>query len=149
MSSPARSSLDHALANFLAEVKPSRGVRCRIFVLGKSHALQPAIQDQLILIGREAVINALRHYDATEIEVEIQYLRNFLCILVRDNGCGISQEAVLSARDSHCGLRGMRERAESIGARFDLWSGPHAGTEVRVAVPLEIAIARAVPRGLP
>jgi signal transduction histidine kinase len=34
----------------------------------------------------------------------------------------------------------MRERAENIGARFDIWNRPGAGTEVRVAVPIDVAI---------
>ena len=58
---------------------------------------------------------------------------------VRDNGCGINSEAVQNESDSHWGLSGMRERAENIGARFDIWSRTGAGTEVRVAVPLDVA----------
>src|SRR5262245_47295357 len=63
--SPAPSSLEEALSNLLKEVAPGRGVRLRIFVQGKPLALNPAIQEQLFLIGREAVINALRHSKAT------------------------------------------------------------------------------------
>jgi signal transduction histidine kinase len=143
VSSPARLSLEHAFANLLNEVRLARRVQLRIFVLGKPRALKPAIQDQLFLIGREAVINALRHSEATKIEVEIQYLRRLLCLLVRDNGCGISPEAVLSGGDSYSGLRGMRVRAENIGARFGIWSGPRLGTEVNVAVSVDIVLAPA------
>lgn len=137
------SSLEQALANFLGEVTPLRGIRLRIFVEGTPWALTPAIQEQLYLIGREAVINALRHSAATEIEVEVQYLRTVLRVLVRDNGCGIRPEAVHQARDSHWGLHGMRERAENIGARFDIWSRPGTGTEVCVAVPVDVVMGRA------
>src|SRR5262245_5922905 len=63
--SRAPSSLEEALSNLLNEVAPGRGVRLRIFVQGKPRALNPAIQEQLFLIGREAVINALRHSKAT------------------------------------------------------------------------------------
>ena len=133
--SPAPSSLEEALATLLDEVAPGRGVRLRIFVQGNPRALNPAIQEQLLMIGREAVMNALRHSEATKIEVEVQYQRDLLRVLVRDNGCGINPEAVQKQCDSHWGLSGMRERAETIGARFDIWSRTGAGTEVRVAVP--------------
>jgi signal transduction histidine kinase len=113
---PAASSLEQAFAMLLDELTPTRGVRVRIFVQGQPRALKPATQAQLFLIGREAVINALRHSEATKIEVEIQYLRTLLCVLVRDDGCGISPEGVQKGADSHWGLRGMRERAENIGA---------------------------------
>jgi signal transduction histidine kinase len=49
-------------------------------------------------------------------------------------GRGLDPEAVRKAGDSHWGLRGMRERAESIGAEFGIWSGLGAGTEVLVVV---------------
>lgn len=58
----APSSLEQTFSNLLAEVTPARGVRLRIFVQGKPRLLKPAIQEQLFLIGREAVVNAFRHY---------------------------------------------------------------------------------------
>jgi signal transduction histidine kinase len=136
--SPAPSSLEEALSNFLNEVAPGRGARLRIFVQGKPRRLEPAIQEQLVLIAREAVMNALRHSQATKIEVEVQYLRDRLRVFVRDNGCGINPEAVQRECDSHWGLRGMRERAEHISARFSIWSKTGAGTEVCVAIPVEV-----------
>ena len=134
--SPAMSGLEQAFATFLEAVTPARGVRVRVFVQGKPRTLNPAIQEQVFLIGREAVMNALRHSDAKSIEVEIQYLRDILRMFVRDNGCGITPDAIQQAGDSHWGLRGMRDRAANIDARFGIWSRPGAGTELRVAVPL-------------
>jgi signal transduction histidine kinase len=132
--SPAPSSLEEALSIRLDEVVAlGRGVRLRIYVQGNPRALNPAIQEQLLMIGREAVMNALRHSEAAKIEVEVQYRRDLLRMFVRDNGRGINPEALQKESDSHWGLRGMRERAENIGARFGVWSTLGAGTEVRVA----------------
>ena len=61
-----------------------------------------------------------------------------LMSFVRDNGCGINPEAVQRECDSHWGLRGMRERAENINARFAVWSRTGAGTEVCVAIPIDV-----------
>jgi signal transduction histidine kinase len=135
--SPASSRLEEALSNFLNEAAPGRGVTLRLFVQGKPRALNPAIQEQLFLIGREAVMNALRHSEATKIDVEVQYVPTHLRLSIRDNGCGIKPEAVQKESDSHWGLRGMRQRAENIDARFDIWSRRAAGTEVRVAIPVD------------
>lgn len=135
--SPAPSSLEQAFSNLLSEVTTGRGPRLRVFVQGKPWTLNPAIQEQLFLIGREAVINALRHSEATKIEIEFQYLRDLLRVVVRDNGCGISPEAVRRESDSHWGLRGMRERADNISARFGIWSRSGAGTEVCVGIPVD------------
>ena len=117
--------------------------RARVFVQGEPRALNPSIREQIFLIGREAVMNALRHSQATQIEIEVQYLRNLLRVSICDNGCGIEPEAVQKAGDSHWGLRGMRQRAENIGAGFGIWSRSGAGTEVRVTVPIDVAIVPA------
>jgi signal transduction histidine kinase len=135
-------SLEQALSNLLCEVARFQGVSLRIVVLGKPRALNPATQEQFFLIGREAIINALRHSTSTTIEVEVQYLRDLLCLLVRDNGCGINPDEILRVRDSHWGLRRMRNRAENIGARFGIWSRPGAGTEVCVAMPVDVTNRR-------
>jgi len=44
-----------------------------------------------------------------------------------------------SAKPGHWGLKGMRERAESMGARFDVWSRAQAGTEIELMVPARLA----------
>ena len=147
--STAPSSLEQAFSNLLSEVTAGRGRQLRIFVQGELRTLNPAIQEQLFLIGREAAMNALRHSQATKIEVEVQYLRDLLRVFVRDNGRGINPDAVQRQGDSHWGLRGMRERSENIGARFGIWSRTSAGTEVRLAVPVDVAKRQpmiAVPR---
>jgi signal transduction histidine kinase len=137
--SPAPSSLEEALSNLLNEVAPGGDRRLRVFVQGTPQALNSAIQEQLFLIGREAVMNAFRHSEATTIEVEVQYLHDVLRVLVRDNGCAINPEAVQEQSGSHWGLSGMRERAERMGARFSIWSRTGGGTEMCVAVPVDIA----------
>jgi len=134
---PAPSSLEEALSNLLNEAAPGGDRRVRIFVQGTPRELNPAIRQQLFLIGREAIMNALRHSEATTVEVEVQYLHDVLHVLVRDNGRGINPEAIQKESDSHWGLSGMRERAENIGAQFGIWSRTGAGTEVRIAVPLD------------
>src|SRR6266853_535173 len=137
--STAPSSLEHAFSNLLGEVATGRGLRLRVFVCGKPWTLDSAIQEQLFLIGREAIINTLRHSQATKIEVEIQYQHDLLRVFVRDNGCGINPRTVQRECDSHWGLRGMRERAENISARFAVWSRTGAGTEMCVAIPIDVA----------
>ena len=126
---------------FLREAIPETGVRIPAFLQGKPRAVKPIIRDQLFLIAREAIFNALRHSRATKVEVELEYLRSSLSMSVRDNGCGFNPDTVQEAGNSHRGLRGMRARAETINAQFEIWSRPRAGTEVRVKVRTDVAIA--------
>jgi len=131
---PLPASLERAFSDLLHEVRSERGVCLRISVGGKRQALRPAIQEQLFLIGTEAFANALRHSKATEIEVEVQYSRRSVRLFIRDNGCGMNPDVVQKGSDSNGGLREMRDRADTIGAQFGIWSRPGAGTEVRIAV---------------
>lgn len=132
-SDAAPETLEQALSNLRDELMPG-GSLIRIFVTGKSRALKPDVQEQICLIAREALLNALRHSRATGIEVEIEYLPGRLRVVVRDNGYGIHPEVVRSGRNGHWGLLGMRERAVSIGGRIRIWSKRGCGTEVEICV---------------
>jgi signal transduction histidine kinase len=136
----ASMSLEQALSGVRDEYT-TKGVGFRIFVTGRPEVLKPAIQEQIYLIGREALVNALRHSEATSIEAEVEYLPRRVRLVVRDNGCGMDPKVVRSGRDSHWGLRGMRERADSIGAKLRIMSRPGAGTEVEVSVAADIVAA--------
>jgi signal transduction histidine kinase len=136
----AAETLEQSLSRLRDELKPD-GLPFRIFVTGKSRALKPAIQEQMYLIGREALLNALRHSEATIIEVEIEYLPRRLRLVVRDNGCGMDGQIIRSGRDCHWGLLGMRERAASVGAKLRIWSKSGCGTEVEIYVPNDVVEA--------
>ena len=111
----------------------------RFIVGGTPRPLYPAIQDEICLIGREALMNAFRHSRASEIEVELEYTTKSLRVLVRDDGCGIDTHVLGSGRDGHWGLSGMRERAQRMGARLRVLSRVGAGTEVELSMVSEIA----------
>jgi signal transduction histidine kinase len=115
------------------------GAEFRVFITGKSRALKPAIQEQIYLIGREAVINALHHSRAAGIEVEVDYSRPWFRMVVRDDGCGIDPKILKAELRAHQGLLEMHERAENMGARLRIWSRPGAGTEVEISIPSYIA----------
>jgi signal transduction histidine kinase len=134
----ASTSLEQALSDVGDEFTPSCA-GFRILVMGRPKTLKPAIQEQIYLVVREALVNALRHSEATSVEIEIEYQRRQLRVVVRDNGCGIEPQMVRGEGDSHWGLLGMHERARCIGAQLRIWSGRGAGTEVEISVPTDIA----------
>jgi signal transduction histidine kinase len=111
----------------------------RVIVEGTPRPLRPIIRDEVYRIGREAVVNAFRHAQASTIEVELEYSPKHLRVLVRDDGAGIDPNVLQSGREGHWGLAGMRERAEGIGARLRVWSRARAGTEVELSIPGHIA----------
>ena len=111
----------------------------RVIVDGERRPLHPVLRDEVYRIGREALINAFRHAQAKNIEIELKYSSSHLRLLVRDDGCGIDPQLLSSGHDGHWGLLGMRERADRIGARFHLFSNATAGTEIELSVPSHVA----------
>jgi len=115
------------------------GVDFSVVVEGAALPLRPAIRDDVYRIGREALVNAFRHSQASNINLQLEYSPNQLRIVVHDDGCGIDPQVQPSGRDGHLGLSGMRERAEKIGARVKVLSRAGSGTEVELRVPSDIA----------
>jgi len=92
--------------------------------------------NHLLRIGQEALTNALRHADASHIDLTIAYEARAVTLTVHDNGRGFVPAQARSAEHGHFGLLGMRERARHLHASFALESEPGQGTRVSVHVPL-------------
>ena len=119
----------------------------RVSVEGTPRDLRPILRDDIYRIAREALRNAFRHAQASQIEADITYGESLLRLRVRDDGKGIDPKHLQSGRDGHWGLPGMRERAREIGAQLEMWSEAGAGTEVELRVPGSIAYETAARRG--
>jgi signal transduction histidine kinase len=128
-------NLEQSLADFHEELAPPDRARLRIAKMGRPKPVAPAVLHQIYLITREALLNALRHSQATKIEVEIAYSPRKLRVTVRDNGTGIEPELLRSGRKAHWGLTVMRERAANIGAHLRIRTRPKAGTELLLSLP--------------
>ena len=85
-------------------------------------------------------------YSTRRIAVELRYDKRQFRLTVRDNGIGIDDELMSQQRAGHFGLHGMRERAEIVGGRLEVWSKPNTGTEVELSIPRAIAYGRTVQR---
>jgi signal transduction histidine kinase len=133
----APSSIEEELTGYLQQFSTG-AVHCEVSVTGHRKEVKPAIQEQINLIAREALVNALLHSEATCIEAEVEYLPRRVRVVVRDNGRGMSPQKAWTQGDAHCGLIGMRDQAESMGAKLTIWSRPDAGTEVELSVPAQV-----------
>ena len=126
------------LARFLADAWRDLGgeSELRILIEGRSRELEVIAADEISLIAREALTNALRHSKANLIEAQIVFGDDKLRLCVRDDGVGLGKEVLgTGSLAGHWGLSGMRERARRIFASLAIWSAPGAGTEVELIVP--------------
>jgi len=90
--------------------------------------LAPAEETVLSLIVREAVTNIVRHAQASRCRLEFAASGQGTALVVEDNGCG-------GIRQEGNGLRGMRERVESLGGQLRIDSGQ--GTRLMIEIPLQ------------
>ncbi|HEX4168516.1 MAG TPA: sensor histidine kinase, partial [Bryobacteraceae bacterium] len=105
-------------------------------VEGEARELQPMLRDEVFRIASEGLRNAFEHAEARRIRVGITYGDRELRLQVSDDGTGINSEVFdRGGRHGHWGLSGMRERAESISGRLDVWSAPGTGTQITVRIP--------------
>ena len=93
----------------------------------------PAIKAQLTRIVQEALTNIRKHAQSSMVSISASEHDGEIVVEVKDNGRGFSP--VESQPVSQHGLRSMRERAESIGADFQIVSALGAGTTVQVRIP--------------
>jgi two-component system, NarL family, nitrate/nitrite sensor histidine kinase NarX len=98
--------------------------------------LLPEVHAQLIRVVQEAFSNVRKHAQANQVWISGIRDADDFWLEIRDDGKGFSPEDV-SAPSQH-GLRGMRERAELIGADFQIVSRPGEGTIVRIRLPLKL-----------
>ena len=139
----AHQALPELLTNAASELSESQADRTLpefgLTVEGERRALAPVIQEEAYRIGIELLRNAFRHANATRIEVEIRYDSDTLRLRVRDDGRGMDLKMLQGSTPRHWGLRGIRERAQRMGAKLDVWSDTAAGTEFQLIVPAAIA----------
>jgi two-component system, NarL family, nitrate/nitrite sensor histidine kinase NarX len=96
--------------------------------------LPPEVHVQLIRIVQEALSNIRKHANAGSVQVSCQEYAGEITLEVRDDGLGFTPQDIPGP--SQHGLRGMRERAELIGADFQVVSLGDQGTTVRVSLPV-------------
>jgi two-component system nitrate/nitrite sensor histidine kinase NarX len=88
------------------------------------------VQAQLVRILQEALNNVRKHAQASQVWISCRLWGENLALEVRDDGKGFEPQDVMAS--SQHGLRGMRERAELIGADFQIQSCSETGTKVQV-----------------
>jgi signal transduction histidine kinase len=99
---------------------------------GDQRDLPLRIADTLYRIGQEAVANAVRHANPTRLTIRLKYQENLARLQIEDDGAGFVPDNGLHG----FGIRGMRRRADSISAAFQIQSRPEGGTMVQIDAPL-------------
>jgi two-component system NarL family sensor kinase len=97
-------------------------------------------------IAQEAVVNAGRHAQAKQVSITLRTVGDEVELRVSDDGSGFDDgEKPLGPNEpGHIGLATMRERAELVGGRLEIRTGPK-GSTVIARVPIELAVEKPLP----
>lgn len=125
--------LSAALGSLADETSRLSGLPVRFAVQGAERRLPPDAELAFYRIAQEALSNILRHSDARQAGLELEFAPDETNLVIRDDGKGfeVPDNPSQFAPQGHFGLVGMHERAELIGATLHIQSSPR-GTQVRL-----------------
>ncbi|MCK6709674.1 nitrate/nitrite two-component system sensor histidine kinase NarQ [Enterobacter cloacae] len=122
-------ALQESLDGLQSQTQAKLHLDCRL----SSLALDAQKQVHLLQIVREAVLNAMKHAQASEITVScVTSADGTHSVSIRDNGIGIGEA---SEPPGHYGLNIMRERAARLGGTLHFSQPQNGGTLVSVIFP--------------
>jgi signal transduction histidine kinase len=129
---PTSGTLEEVLHAYVDDFADRFGVRAEFRADGTLERLPPRTEAEVLRIVQEALNNVRRHADATMVRVTTERRGDAVRVSIADNGKGFDPAAV--GKDRY-GLRGMRERAELVGAALEIDSRPADGTRVVLNIP--------------
>lgn len=120
------SGLQGAIAELVESTHNLGRVKCRFRCTGPVRVKDAETAVHLYRIAQEAIGNALKHANATEIQVTLAERRGAVILTVADDGKGLAK----SRHGDGVGLRVMQHRASTIGAELKIESKRNAGVTV-------------------
>ncbi len=128
--------LDGAVADAVARTTALTGLAITTELTAPSDRLTEAQQTVVLRVVQEALQNVRKHGGASSVIVASVIADEEWVLTVRDDGRGFDVGAVAARGRRNFGLQFMQERAELIGAHFEVHSQPDSGTTVRLAIPM-------------
>ncbi|HDZ6746540.1 TPA: nitrate/nitrite two-component system sensor histidine kinase NarQ [Mannheimia haemolytica] len=130
-------NLQQALEKILESLRPKTSAQIRLSCKLPSYMFNAQQQVHVLQIVREAVINAIKHSQATEINVIAETNDDGEhCLTIQDNGVGL---AAHTQPEGHYGLTIMQERAAELKAEFSIENVESGGVKVQVLLPSMIS----------
>lgn len=112
-----------------------KGISVDFQSIGKEKRLQSNLEASTFRLIQESVTNAIKHGKPTDILVKIEWHRDMLNIIVKDNGIGFDMNEV---KDKSFGLISMRERVDLLKGTMKINSTENEGTKILFQLPLAI-----------
>src|SRR5260221_2339362 len=129
-----QADLTNALGALLRRVEASGTLHTHFSTQGEKVALPGEVESELLRIAQEGMTNVLKHAKAQHVKVNLVFGPDAVTLSIADDGVGFDPRA----HHDGFGLLGMRERAQSIGARLLVSSSPAQGSRVETVIPRSV-----------
>ncbi len=114
----------------LMEYEPD--VRIHFQSTGEASRFESSFEVAVFRLVQESVTNAIKHGHSRDIWVKVEWLRDSMNALVRDNGSGFDQDEV---KEKSFGIIGMKERIDLLKGELKITSEVGKGTSVFFKIP--------------
>ena len=128
-------SLGEKLESMTRQVSGEFQVPVAWSMSGTPFTVTEPVAHDLLMVAREAVYNAMLHGHPARVLVALKYKSSELVLDLDDDGCGFDPQQADRGNGHHFGLKGMKERVERSGGKFQLASAPGKGVRIEVRVP--------------
>ena len=95
--------------------------------------LGPSVTLAIYRVVQEGLINALRHSQASRVDINVAADGQLIVVTMDDDGVGLPADW---ARPGHFGLRGLSDRVAQLGGYFEIGNRPAGGVSLRAQIPL-------------
>ncbi|MCW2312769.1 hybrid sensor histidine kinase/response regulator [Rhodoferax antarcticus] len=110
------------------------GIATQIKAQLQTEQLPKAIQLAAYRTAQEALTNASKHAQCTQVKIDLVGDEHFLTLEIADNGQGMTETT--APQGSGFGLNGLKERAKTVGGWLDVSSHKGKGTSITLSIPL-------------
>ncbi|MCL4371548.1 MAG: histidine kinase, partial [Chloroflexi bacterium] len=125
-----------ALRGYAKEYSRQHGIQVGLQVSGLKGRLPSEVEVAIYRVVQEALTNAAKYSEASQVAVKLSVEGSTLTATVRDQGRGFDLNRVQQSKDGGLGLFGMRERVSLLSGQLEILSAPRAGTTIVARVPL-------------
>jgi two-component system, NarL family, sensor histidine kinase DegS len=127
--------LDVALGDAIDALRATTALLITADLRAPGDLLDDRQRTVVLRVAQEALQNVRKHAGASTVSVASDVTDGNWTLEIRDDGRGFDLGTVAARGRRNFGMQVMHERAELIGARFDVRSRPDGGTVVRLAIP--------------
>ena len=135
-----------ALEELADQARSIGNIECTVRASRSTKGMERSITLPLYRIAQEAVHNAIKHSQATKLQIRLSNSRDSIVLTIQDDGIGFPEPKSLNPKSrSGLGLDIMNYRSRIIGAELMIRKLPKGGTAVICTIPKRVGRKRASP----